>query len=84
MSANIRAMLKRVQVLEQARQAPKSPIEVAYGSMDAYAEEAEAEIAAGKLDGRDFPIILDCLRKWHADHVWQGFKYRRGRPEFGS
>jgi len=38
--------------------------------MDAFAEQALADIAAGKLDGIDFPIVIDCLRKWHRDGVW--------------
>jgi hypothetical protein len=72
-------MLSRVAKLEAQRAAPQSPIELAYGSMDAFAEKAEADIAAGKLDSRDFPIILNCLRKWHRDGLWAGWTRQSNR-----
>lgn len=43
-------MLARVAKLEAARVAPRSPIEVAYGSMDAFADKVQLDVALGKLD----------------------------------
>jgi len=53
--------------LEQARTAPRSPFEVAYGSLDAYADEVQAGIDAGTYDRIDMPIVLACIRRWHSD-----------------
>ena len=72
-----RAMLARVQRLERLRQAPVSPIELAYGSMDAFADATMAEVEAGKLDSVDMPIVLQCLRNWHRDGVWAGWEMNR-------
>lgn len=68
--ANVRALLTRVAKLEAARAAPRSPIEVAYGSMDAFAEASEHL----GLDPVDWPIVLQCLRRWHDEGVWEGWQ----------
>ena len=65
-------MLARVAKLEAARAAPRSPIETAFGSYAAFAEQTNALIAVGTLDARDMPVVLECLRRWHADQVWSG------------
>jgi hypothetical protein len=70
-------MLARVQKLEAARVTPKSPFEVAYGSMDAFADKVNADIGAGKLDSRDMPLVLAALHRWHKDRVWTGWQHHR-------
>ena len=30
----------------------------------------QAAIDAGMLDGRDMPIVLRCVRRWHEEKVW--------------
>ncbi|WP_413875197.1 hypothetical protein [Albidovulum sp.] len=76
---SVRGMLQRVARLEAARAAPKSPIEIAYGSMDAFAEQVEAEIGEGVLDNVDMPVVLAALRRWHDDAVWAGWSRNRNR-----
>lgn len=66
----VRSLLARVQRLEQARTAPRSPFEAAYGSFDGFAGEVQAGIASGTYDERDMPLVLNCLRRWHSDGVW--------------
>jgi hypothetical protein len=69
--ADVRAMLKRVAALERARSAPRSPIEVWYGSLDAFEAKVQADMDAGALDRRDMPGVLAALRRWHTDpQVW--------------
>lgn len=68
--AATRALLARVQRLEQARIAPRSPFEAAYGSFDTFAAETQAGIDAGQFDSREMPLVLNCIRRWHADGVW--------------
>jgi len=67
--ANVRGMLARVRRLEVAR-STASPIARLYGSFEAYAEGVQADIDAGKLDGIDMPVILDCLRRWERERLW--------------
>jgi hypothetical protein len=67
--------LTRVAKLEAARVAPKSPFEVAYGSMDAFADKVNADIGAGKLDSWDMPVVLAVLHRWHKDRVWAGWQH---------
>lgn len=75
--SGVRSLLTRVARLEAQRATPRSPIEVAYGSMDAFAEQVQAEIDAGKLDRADMPVVLAALRRWHDDAVWQGWSRQR-------
>ena len=78
-------MLVRVQKLEAARAVLKSPIEVAYGSMDAFAIKVQVDVVAGKLDRTDAPVLVASLRRWHADRVWAGWRYHRnGMSEYGA
>lgn len=68
---DVLSMLRRVARLEAQRVAPKSPIERAFGSFAAFEDHCRTEIAAEKLDRRDFPLVLVALAKWHKDQVWQ-------------
>lgn len=78
-------MLRRVQRLEAARAAPRSPIEAAYGSLAAFEAQVADEVAAGKLDRIDMAGVIAALRRWHADQVWAGWtRYRNGAWENGQ
>lgn len=61
-------MLARIQQLERSRTA-RSLISREYGSFDAFAAECEADMATGKLDSHDFPVVLHCLRCWDRDRT---------------
>lgn len=83
--STVRALLTRVAKLEAARVAPKSPVELAYGSLEAFAEKVNADIAAGKLDKVDGPLLLQAVLKWHRDRLWSGFRYHNnGQPQYGN
>lgn len=71
--ANVRGMLARVQRLEAARQGPRSPFARLYGSFEAFAEGVQAQIGPGGLDRTGMPIVLDCLRRWERDGVWESW-----------
>ncbi len=76
-------MLDRVRKLEAARAAPRSPIELTYGSFDAFEDQTLALIDEGKLDRGDMVAVLTALRRWHADRVWGGWRYKGdGSPEY--
>lgn len=82
---SVRSLLTRVAKLEAARVTPKSPFEVAYGSLDAFADKVTADIGAGKLDRVDGPLLLQAVRKWHFDALWSGFRYHNnGQPQYGN
>ena len=83
--SNVRSLLTRVAKLEAARVTPKSPFEVAYGSLDAFADKVNAEVAAGKLDRTDGPLLLQAVLKWHRDKLWSGFRYHNnGQPQYAD
>lgn len=85
MSSGVHAMLARVARLEQARIAPRSPFEVYYGSMNAFTDKVQVDVAAGKLDGIDMAMVLAALHRWHRDQVWSGWRYHRnGMSEYGA
>jgi hypothetical protein len=65
--ASARSLLARVRRIEQARAAPRSPFEAAYGSLEAFEAEVTAGIEAGKYDHTDMPMVLACVRRWHTD-----------------
>ena len=71
----VRAMLARVQRLEQAR-CLRSPFALAFGSFEAFEAECRAEIHAGRLDRTDFPVVLHCLARWERDGTWQSGTWR--------
>lgn len=82
--SNVRAMLARVVKLEAARAAPRSPIELTYGSFGAFEDQTLSLIDEGKLDRGDTLAVLAALRRWHADRVWAGWRYKGdGSPEYG-
>lgn len=69
--ASPRALLARVARLEQARIAPRSLFEREYGSFDAFEADARAGMAAGVLDTRDMPAILNSIQRWHVEGLWR-------------
>ncbi len=83
--ATVRALLSRVAKLEHSRAAPRSPIEQAYGSLEAYEDEVNAGIDTGRYNSRDMPLVLSAIRKWHRDQVWGNWQYQRnGAWEHGA
>lgn len=60
-----------------SRAAPRSPIEQAYGSLEAFEAEVNAGIAAGTYDSRHMPLVLGAMRKWHRDRVWGNWRHHR-------
>lgn len=72
----VRSLLRRVQKLEQARQAPMSPFAAMCGSFEAFEAEMRARIGPGGLD-RDFEGVLAALRRWEVNWaLWQREKPR--------
>ena len=69
----VRGLLKRMRRLE-TRVASRSPIEIAYGSLDAFVVDVQADIDAGKLDRIDMPIILNCICRWHHEKLWSDWR----------
>lgn len=67
--ANVRGMLARVRRLEVTR-STASPIARLFGSFEAFEEQAQAGIDAGKLDRTDMPVVIDALRRWERDGAW--------------
>lgn len=61
---SIRAMLARVQRLEQTRTPVRSTFAAAFGSFEAFVAECEAGMDAGRLDRADFSVVLCCLVRW--------------------
>lgn len=83
--SNVRALLTRVAKLEAARVTPRSPFEVSYGSLNAFADKVNADIDAGKLDKVDGPLLLNAVLKWHRDRLWSGFRYHNnGQPQYAD
>lgn len=82
---SVLSMLTRVAKLEAARVAPKSPFELAFGSLAAFEDSVMADIAAGKLDGIDMPLVLNAVRNWHRDRLWGAWnQHRNGAWEYGG
>lgn len=67
--SGVRAMLARVQRLEQAR-SQTSPFERAFGSLADWEAECQSGIGEGRLDSRDMPVVMMALRRWHSEGVW--------------
>lgn len=76
--SGVRSLLARVQRLEQARIAPRSPFEAAFGSFDAFAADTQAGIDAGQFDSRDMPAVVNSIRRWHEEEGLWGH-WRRDR-----
>lgn len=66
----VRSLLARVTRLEQARAPVVSPFEHAFGSLEAFAAAARADMEAGTLDPGDGPDVLGAVRGWHEDRLW--------------
>ena len=75
--ASVQSMLARVAKLETARAAPRSPIELTYGSFSAFEDQTLALIDERKLDRGDMLAVLTALRRWHVERVWQGWQHHR-------
>lgn len=69
----IRGLQKRARRLERLH-SPRSPLEVAYGSLDAFVADAQAKIEVGRFCSIDGPIILNCVRRWHEKNLWGGWR----------
>lgn len=63
-------MLARVRRIEEARAPALSPFEAMPGGLDAWEAECRAGIDAGYLDGRDVPVVMLAVRRWHRDGAW--------------
>ncbi len=74
--SRVRGLLERVTKLERRHSGP-SPIELWYGSFDAFDAQAQKQIDGGALCKADMPVILDILRGWHVNGVKMG-RGRRG------
>jgi hypothetical protein len=72
----VRALLGRVQRLEEAHKPSNSPFVAFWGSFDAFAAECEAKIVAGKLD-KEFREILEILARQHEQGLWNQRPSRR-------
>ena len=53
--------------------------------MDAFAVKVGLDVATGKLDSRDMPLVLATRHRWHLDLVWTGRRHHRnGMSEYGT
>lgn len=80
-----RSALARIAKLENARRVPRTPFELAYGSLEAWEAEIRAEVEAGKLDATDLlgadgsGGILRAIWNWHERGlygVWRRDRHR--------
>ena len=67
--SGVRAMLARVQRIENAR-SPTSKFERAWGPLADWEAECQSGIDEGRLDLRDMPVVMMALRRWHTEEVW--------------
>ena len=74
---SVRAMLARVQRLEQVRAPVRSPFVIAFGSFEAFAAECEVAMDAGKLDRADFSHVLRSVARWELDGTWEAWQVER-------
>ena len=69
--SSARTLIARVQRLEQARVAPRSPIEKWWGSLEAFEAETREAVNAHVLDRTDLygvdgrGGIMHAIRGWH-------------------
>ncbi len=74
--ASVRCLSARLRKLEQARMPALSPLELAYGSLQAFEASIRADVDAGVLDRHDMigPSgdggVLRALLTWHTNRVW--------------
>lgn len=81
--SSARAMLARVQKLETAGTSPRTPIELAYGSLEAWEAEVLADMETGKADPVEMPVVLKCVRRWHDEQLWGAWRQDRRVWEYG-
>jgi len=67
---SLRTLQRRVAKLEKAGKPRASPIVIAYGSFEAFVDEAYAGMRAGKLDQNDMLDVIEALRGWEVRGVW--------------
>jgi hypothetical protein len=78
--SSVRALAERVRRLEAARTAAKSPVELVFGSFEAFAEKTRADVAAELLDRDDMlgpdgnGGVLRAIQAWHDQKVWGGWR----------
>ena len=65
----VRSLLARVAKLEQTR-APTSPIELWFGSLEAFNDDLHAGIAAGAYDPTDMLVVIAGIERWHREGAW--------------
>jgi hypothetical protein len=65
----VRSLLARVAKLEQAR-SPASPIELWFGSLEAFSNDLRAGIRAGEYDPTDMPEVIAGIERWHREGAW--------------
>ena len=68
--AAVRALLARVNRLEQAKAPGATPFELAFGSVEQFAAATQRQIETGFLDASDGMIVVLAVRQWHTDQVW--------------
>ena len=71
---SVRALAARVARLEQGRTRQFTPIEAAYGSLEAFEELTRSQIEEGKLCAADMDDVLKALRRWHSEGAWSSWK----------
>jgi hypothetical protein len=64
--ASVHSLLSRVVRLEVRSRQPRSLIEIAYGSHNAFEDRVQVDILAGTLDTIDMPMVLAALRRWQS------------------
>ena len=67
--------------LESAH-SPCTPINGWYESLDSFIEQLQAEIDAGRLCRFDGPILIACIRRWHREELWAGWRQTQNRWEY--
>ena len=80
--SSARSLLARVQRLEDASRAPRSPFAVGWGSVEAWGADWRASMDAGAMCPVDGPKLIECVKRWHEQGVWGGLRWVqvRDRP----
>jgi hypothetical protein len=74
----VRNLQKRLRRLERAR-SPRTPIECWFGSLENFEAQTQAEIDAGRMCQFDGPLLIECIRRWHREELWRGWKRQPNR-----
>lgn len=78
--SSVRSLLERVSRLEAARSSLKSPVELVYGSLEAFADRTRADVDVGLLDRDDMlgpdgnGGVLRAIQAWHSQQVWGAWR----------